>query len=310
MRFAQLSYLAAIVRNGSFRRAAAELGLAQPSLTQAIQNLEDELQATLLDRGRTGVLLTAVGEAVLPHLLQALECEARIRQEANEHSGLAKGALNIGTVQAASNTLLPHVLTRFCTLYPGISVQVSEAGSADIADEVRGRQLDLGLVTSMPEVAPSLTGLSHEDLLDSRLVLCVRSDNPLARRGSGVCVADFADQPLISFQTGYSMHDVLRTLLAGRPMRIAYQTNNPESAKRMIVAGLGVTVFPEASIVDDAHLRSAQVAYLPISDSRALVKVRVVRRTGEWVSRPAEVFWDMLIEEAKSFRLDRQYLSE
>jgi len=300
LRFEQLRYLAAIVRNKSFRKAATELGLAQPSLTQAIQNLEDELETTLLERGRTGVELTPVGEAILPFVLNALECERHIRHEADEYSGLLKGSLNIGTVQAASNTLLPGVLRDFCLRYPQIKVYVSESGSVDIAKEVRERRLDLGLVTCMADV-PNLEGLRHEDLLESRLVLCVSKENPLAQRHH-VSVRDFADQPLIVFRPGYSMHEVIERLFGHRPVRVAYQTNNTESAKRMVVAGLGVFVFAESSIVDDLFVKSGQLAYVPITEEAAGVKVRLIRRADGWFSRPAQIFWTMLVEVAEPFR--------
>jgi DNA-binding transcriptional LysR family regulator len=298
MRFEQLRYLAASVRNGSFRRAAGELGLAQPSLTQAIQKLEDELQATILQRGRTGIHLTAVGEAILPHVLQALECEARMRQEANEHFELAKGGLNVGTVHAGSVTFLPRVLPRFCGRHPGISIQVREAGSCSIAEEVRSRHVDIGLVTCMEDVSPNLSGLSYADLVESKLVLCVPRHHPLTRRRKGVTVDDFADEPLIVFPPGYSMHDVMRKLFEGRQMHVPYHTNNPESATRMVAAGIGVTAFPEVTVAGKQFPQDGQVAYLRILDDIAVVRLRAIRRTDEWVSRPAEIFWEMLQSEA------------
>lgn len=298
LRFEQLRYLAASVRNGSFRRAAAELGLAQPSLTQAIQKLEDELQAAILQRGRTGIHLTAVGEAILPHVLQALECEARMRQEANEHFELAKGGLNVGTVHAGSVTLLPRVLRRFCGRHPGISIQVREAGSCSIAEEVRARRVDIGVVTSMEDVSPNLSGLSYADLVESNLVLCVPHSHPLTKRRKGVTVDDFAQEPLILFPPGYSMHDVIRKLFDGRHMHVPYHTNNPESATRMVAAGIGVTIFPELTVAGKQFPGDGEVAYLQITDAMALVKLRAIRRTDEWVSRPAEIFWEMLQAEA------------
>ena len=298
MRFDQLRYLASSVRNGSFRRAAAELGLAQPSLTQAIQKLEDELQTAILQRGRTGIHLTPVGEAILPHVLQALECEARMRQEANEHFELAKGGLNVGTVHAGSVTFLPRVLRRFCTRHPNISIQVREAGSCSIAEDVRTRRVDIGLVTCMADVSPNLSGLSYADLVESRLVLCVPRDHRLTKRHGGVSVDDFAGEPMIVFPPGYSMHDVIRALFDGRHMHVPYHTNNPESATRMVAAGIGVTVFPEVTVAGKQFPQDGQVVYLRITDAAAVVKLRAIRRTDEWVSRPAEIFWEMLQTEA------------
>lgn len=298
MRFEQLRYLAASVRNGSFRKAAAELGLAQPSLTQAIQKLEDELQAAILQRGKTGIHLTAVGEAIFPHVLQALECEARMRHEANEHFELAKGGLNVGTVHAGSVTFLPRVLRRFCARHPAISIQVREAGSCSIAEDVRSRRLDIGLVTCMADVSPNLHGLNYTDLLDSRLVLCVPRNHPLTKSRKGVTVDDFAGEPMIVFPPGYSMHDVIRRLFDGRQMHVPYHTNNPESATRMVAAGIGVTVFPEVTVAGKQFPQGEQVSYLRITDAVAAVKLRAVRRTDEWVSRPAEIFWEMLQADA------------
>lgn len=294
MRFEQLRYLQCIVRHRSFRRAAEELRLSQPSLTQAMQSLEEELQVVLLDRQRGDIRLTAAGEEVMPDVLHALECETRMRKAGDEYAFLRKGILSIGTTHAGSNTALPAMLSRFSQRYPGIDIHVVEGGSVDITGDVRDRKLDIGIITRVPGVTPPVEGMRIRDLVVSHLVVCIRRDNSLASRQRTITAADLAGQSLIMFRRGYALHDAVRALVAESNPRVVFHTNNPESAKRMVVEGLGITVMPKCSVVSDNYLRQGKIRYIPVRDSHASVIVSAIQRQGEHASKAAEVFWNML----------------
>jgi DNA-binding transcriptional LysR family regulator len=299
MRLEQMRYLDAIVRLRSFRKAAEELDLTEPSLSQQIRKLESELGGELVERRRHAVRLTDFGAAIMPHALALLGDEARIRQEADDYHGLRRGHLRFGTVNAGSNTLLPLVLPLFSGRYPGIEVRVTETGTLDIAEHVLAGELDLGLIVRAPNVASLPEGLAAEDLLTSALVICVPAGHRLSRRGS-VSTAELAREPLIIFRRGYLLHEVLRAVLGDSAGNVVYYTDNTESAKRMVALGVGVTLLPKMSVVDDSYRREGKIVYLrPEADFPAIL-LSLVSRTDSYLPRAARAFREMLREAANT----------
>jgi DNA-binding transcriptional LysR family regulator len=299
MRLEQMRYLDAIVRLRSFRKAAEELDLAEPSLSQQIRKLESELGGQLVERRRQAVKLTDFGAAIMPHALALLSDEARIRQEADDYHGLRRGHLRFGTVNAGSNTLLPLVLPLFSGRYPGIEVRVTETGSLDITERIVAGELDLGLIARAPDVASLPEGLTAEDLLSSTLVICVPAGHRLSRRRS-VSTAELAREPLIIFRQGYLLHEVLRTMLGDRIGNVVYYTDNTESAKRMVALGVGVTLLPELSVVDDSYRREGKIVYLRPQADFPRILLSLVSRTDTYLPRAARAFRDMLREAAST----------
>src|SRR6202040_1263792 len=91
MEMHQLRYFAAVARTGNFSRAARECRVAQPSLSQQILKLEDEVGERLFERTRRRAILTPAGTLFLPHALSILESAERARQEIREMSGQVRG---------------------------------------------------------------------------------------------------------------------------------------------------------------------------------------------------------------------------
>lgn len=300
MRFQQIRYLEAIVRLKSFRRAARELRLSEPSLSQQIRKLESELGAMILHREPRAVGLTDFGTAIMPHALAILNAEEQLHQAAGEHHGLLRGHVLFGTVNAGSNMLLPHVLSAFNSSYPGIDLRVTETGSLDIADAVLQGRLDMGVIVSVPEIYRIPEGLHAEELLKSSLVICAPARHPLLSRHPGDITA-VAKERLILFRQGYLMHEMARALLREDPTNVIYYTDNTESAKRMVAAGIGITILPEFSVVDDSYRREGQIGYIRLTEDTYPIRLCLVYRANGYLSRAARVFCQMLREAANRF---------
>lgn len=297
MRFEQLRYLEAIVRLSSFRKAADELGVAQPSISQAMQQLEREVGAQLLERSRRGVRLTAVGEAALPHIRTALAAEEHLRAEVATFSSLRRGHIRLGTVTAASNTILPPVIRQFNGRHPAIDLLISETGSFDIIDSIVGGDLDMGVV-SRSESIPVPDTVLMEELFPTKLVVCAPTGHPVASRRT-VTTRDVAAQRLIAFRKGYLLHEIAARLFGEQKLRIVYYTDNAESAKRMVAAGVGITLVAECGIVDDVLRRSGKIVYVPVEDMAARITVCAVRSKSVLPSNAVLTLWQMLRQEAR-----------
>src|SRR5437763_4326299 len=126
MQIHQLRYFCAVARTGSFTRAAQHEHLAQPSLSQQIRKLEDELGTKLFDRlGRT-IRLTHLGEAFLPRAEAILQQVAAAKLEIQEMAGVEQGKLALGAIPTIAPYFLPACLAGFSREFPLVQVSVLE----------------------------------------------------------------------------------------------------------------------------------------------------------------------------------------
>src|ERR1700733_11084284 len=128
MRIEQLEYLAEVTRLGSFRRAAEELHISQPALSESVRTLEKELGVDILERGRHGARVSHAGRDLLPRILTVLDSVDRLRQAAGElHDNI-----RVGTVNAATVPLVAPAIREFRESHLDTQVEVIGAQQADI----------------------------------------------------------------------------------------------------------------------------------------------------------------------------------
>jgi DNA-binding transcriptional LysR family regulator len=129
MELHQLAYFESVSRHLHFTRAAEELNVAQPSVSQQIRKLEAELGAPLFHRMKRHIALTEAGQTFLPHARAVLQRLDEAKLEVQELSGLRRGALAVGAPPSVGTHLLPRALAAFSQLHPGIALSFREAGS-------------------------------------------------------------------------------------------------------------------------------------------------------------------------------------
>src|SRR3981081_4806624 len=134
----QLAYFESVSRHLHFTRAAEELHVAQPSVSQQIRKLESELGTPLSHRMKRQVALTEAGKTFLPHARAVLRRLDEARLEVQELSGLRKGSLAVGAPPSVGTHLLPRALAAFSRRHPGIALTFREAGSPTPPPRPRG----------------------------------------------------------------------------------------------------------------------------------------------------------------------------
>lgn len=271
MELHQLRYFAAVARHLHFTRAAEELSVAQPSVSQQIAKLERELGVRLFHRMKRRIALTPAGEAFLPrarHLLAEVEAA---RAEVQELTSLRKGALAIGATPSVSTHLLPPALAEFHRRYPGIQLTLHEGGSRRLVQALESGELDLALVI-LPVRLPVL---ETRPLMRERLVLAAAPDNPLARRPR-VELRELRPTPFVMFREGYDLRDV--TLAACRRLgfepTVAVEGGEMDSVLRLVAAGVGVAIVPELVIEPNGGLVGIPLTRPELSRTIALARRR------------------------------------
>src|SRR3712207_197956 len=168
MRIEQLEYLTAVTQHGSLRRASERLHLSQPALSEALTKLERELRVTLLDRRRSGARISREGRELLPYMVEVLAAVDRLRVAAGDQR-IDTRVIRIGTVHAATSTILVPAVRTFQETHPGTTVEVLTLQQAQIDEALAEGTLDLGLVNVLDGDDPPI-GLDGVDLLHGRPV--------------------------------------------------------------------------------------------------------------------------------------------
>lgn len=299
MRIEQLAYIEAVTRLGSLRRAAEELHLSQPALSETVRNLERELGVDLLDRRRSGAKISEGGRELLPHIIGVLDAVDRLRQAA-DHQHRTSRTVRLGTVNAATVPLVVPTIRAFRASHPVTQVEVVAAQEAEIHRALLEGRYDLGLVNYLQgdDLPPEF---ETTELLRGRAVVCLHPGSPLAALPT-VAVDDLLTEPLVVMRPGYVMHRYLHRLLAGRTPTFSYSTDGAEMGKLMVAEGLGVTVLPDYSVAGDPLERSGALTWRPLAgDSTEVVMVVQRRQSGSlpWAVRDLR---HLLVERAAAHR--------
>ncbi|KOU69152.1 LysR family transcriptional regulator [Streptomyces sp. MMG1533] len=296
MRTEQLEYIAAVTRLGSLRRAAEELRLSQPALSETVRNLERELGVDLLERKRSGATMSAEGRELLPYIVHVLEAVDRLREAAGEQHRISR-MVRVGTVNAATVPLLVPTVREFRAAHPVTQVEVVGAQQTEIHRALSEGGFDLGLVNHLDgDDVPA--GFESTRLLCGRPVVCVRPDSPLASRPA-VTVDELLAEPLIAMRSGYVMHRYVHRLLDGRAPSFSYSTDGAEMGKLMVAEGLGATVLPDFSVAGDPLERLGTITYRPIEGDATRVLLMLQRRKAESVPRAAQDLYEVFVRRAR-----------
>lgn len=303
----QFRYAVAVADAGSFTRAAEQLGVAQPSLSQGVRSLEAEVGAELFRRGGPHIVPTAAGEAFLGPARQALRDAEVARAAVADVVGLFAGHLDLVALPTLAVDPVAGLIGAFRRRHPGTTVRLAEPESAAaIVDAVRSGVSELGF-TELP-VAPSGGGAGLTTVeLDSHEFWAVLPPagvapvtGPAAAGGGGATATDDVDAglagflaelpagpigvatlarlPLVTTPPGTSTRRLVDEAFArsGRSPSIAVETDHREAIAALVVQGAGVSVLPE-SLARDAAARGARVRPLRPALRR---RVGVVHRAG------------------------------
>jgi LysR family transcriptional regulator, transcription activator of glutamate synthase operon len=292
----QLAYFESVSRHLHFTRAAEELNVAQPSVSQQIRKLENELGTPLFHRMKRNVTLTEAGTLFLRHtraILQQLE-EARV--EVQELSGLRKGTLAVGAPPSVGTHLFPRALAAFSRRHPGIALTFREAGSRTLLQLLEDGDLDLAVVIQ-PIRHPALETLP---LLEEELLLAVPRAHALAQGRRRVRLAELASESFVLLREGaYDLRD--QTLAAcrraGFEPRVALDGGEMDSVLRFVAEGLGVAILPEM-VLSDVDPRSGPVA-VRLQAPRLSRSLVLARRRDRYFSAAAQEFMRVLRDAAQ-----------
>ncbi|MFF3859433.1 LysR family transcriptional regulator [Streptomyces sp. NPDC002209] len=245
MDFRQLTYFLAIVDHGGFTRAAAALYVTQPSLSQAIQALERDVDGHLFHRIGRRVVLTDAGAALVPRAREALHALELARASVGSVRELRGGRLEIAAMASPTIEPLSTMVQRFTERFPAVSLSLRMALTREaVVEMVRTGACELGLlITSSPlqsrDVVPHPAG-------DDRLVLVTPMDGPFPP-GRAVQAEQLRGRRLIVGQRGTGIRAYVDDLQAqGIDVIVAVETEHRMAFLPLVLRGVGLAVVTES----------------------------------------------------------------
>jgi LysR family hydrogen peroxide-inducible transcriptional activator len=241
MEMHQLRYFLAVARTGNFSRAAAQCHVAQPSLSQQILNLEDELGEKLFERQKRQAVLTPAGELLRERATRILQEVEEARREVHDVRGLLRGKVHVGVLPTVAPYFLPGVIRRFRATHPGIGIIVEEETTSRLVQAIEARELDLALVSA--PVAGRL--LEKEELFTEELLLALPPKHPLAKKTS-LRITDIAQEKFILMKEGHCLGQQALQFCHSRDLHphVTCRSAQMETIQALIMAGLGISLVP------------------------------------------------------------------
>jgi LysR family transcriptional regulator, benzoate and cis,cis-muconate-responsive activator of ben and cat genes len=261
MDLTRLRYFVAVAEEANIGRAAHRLNISQPPLTRQIQQLEDEVGATLFQRTRKGVQMTSAGQVLLEEARNLLELAVRAR-ERTKLAGLGQsGRLDIGLF--GSNILaVPQLLQTFRKRYPDIEMIVHAMNKEQQLQALYDRRIAVGFNL----LGLNLAGIANEKVRSEPLMVALNSADPLSTRTS-VSLKQIADRPMIIFASGPrpNLMDMVFALCLEKGFQpvISQEVDNSVTAISLVAAGFGIALVP-ATV---AQLTLPSVTFRPLAES-------------------------------------------
>ena len=257
----------------NFSRAAEELLLTQPAVTQQIKALEDEYGVPLFDRAGGRITLTPSGEALLPFASRLKEISDEAYAAVARASGKLGGRLAVGASQTIGQYLLPAMIAGFLRENPRVSISAISGNTDEILDALVLRKIELALVEG-----PALRKDVHvEPFMEDRMVLVVPASHEWAEQD--VEPSALAGAPLLMREFGSGSRRVVEKALADagisrKHLNIRMELDSTEGLLSGVEAGLGVTFVSHWAVrshLAQGTLKAARVPGLKLSRKFSIV---------------------------------------
>src|ERR687893_790847 len=292
----QLRYFIAVAEERSVTRAATRLHLTQPPLSAQLARLEHELGVELFVRHRRGVDLTEAGRHLVEHARRVL-ADVDAAAESVRRTGQGRsGRLTLAFVPATAWSVLPPLLRRFHTALPEVDLRFLEAGTDAVAEHVRARRADLGLVHLAPGGAAGGVGPELDVAVVRREPLvAVLPRERATRLGEHVDLAELADEPFVSptreLTGGLGAHVLGACRLSGFEP-VLREVDLVQTVVALVGAGVGVSVLPASA----ERVCGPDTVTRPLARHVPVVETGLLRRRTDEPGPPVQRFLRLALD--------------
>jgi LysR family hydrogen peroxide-inducible transcriptional activator len=278
----QLRYFCAVAETGSFTRAAEREQVAQPSLSQQIMKLEEELGVRLFDRLGRSVRLTDLGQIFLPRARAILLELKAAKEEVAERQSTVSGPVCVGVIPTIAPYFMPTRLTLFSRKYPQACVTVVEDITVRLLDQLRAGLIDMA-VLALPARGHDLESFA---LRTERLYAILPRDHRLSKKRS-LQLKELRGEPFLLLRDDHCFRETAIEVCKRARVhpQVIFESGQFSSIVGMVGAGLGISLMPEMALE-----QRPDCSFVLIADERASRTVGVATLKGRFLSRVQRAF--------------------
>jgi DNA-binding transcriptional LysR family regulator len=281
-----------VARTQHITRAAEELFMSQPAVSQHIRTLEKELTQALLVRMGNKIYCTEAGTVLAEYAARIFGLVGDAEQAMQEFHGLQRGSLRIGASITPGTYLLPGLLGRYQVQYPHINLTITTKNTTTISSLVRQYLLDIGIVTG----EENIPDIEQRAWQVDRVVFV----GPITSSLPTPCSLEQLQHlplPLLLRENGSGTRAVVEQYFHGSGSALpkaCIELNNTEMMKRAVMAGLGYAFISQSAL--DEELLAKKIRLIPLANGVLHRSLFIIFPKGKQMSRATQAFLDMLEE--------------
>jgi LysR family transcriptional regulator, hydrogen peroxide-inducible genes activator len=274
--FRQLEHLVLLAEHGHFGRAAAACHVTQSTLSASIKELENILQASLVDRTKRRVVLTPLGREIVERARRILRDGEDLVEAARAESEPLSGTLRMGVVPTIGPFLLPNILPRLRRIYPALRLYLVEDLTARLVEELHAGRLDIVLLALPYDCG----NVEVRTLFQDPFKVALPHGHPLAG-GKTVDLEQLRHTGLLLLKEGHCLRDqaLAACRLADRKEIEPVEATSLHTLVQMVDNGLGATLLPQLAI-DGGILSGTTLAVLPTAGQQPSREIGLIWRRG------------------------------
>lgn len=270
MELRHLRYFVAVAEELHFGRAAARLSIVQPSLSQQIRQLEEELGFPLLYRTKRSVEMTDAGKVFLAAALDVLDRVQEAKRAAQRAYHGEVGRLVVGYISSSTYDLLPAMLRLYRERFPSIEVSLRELTTREQVRALEEDHIQVGLLR-----LPINTSLVHIEVLRREPIVCVLpEEHPLAQQKQ-IAVSLLAREPFVlqsrQYGGGYYMQLMKLCLTSGFSPNVIQEVTEIHTIVSLVAAGIGISLVPLSA----RNIRNQGVVYRELEGAATVAEMAV-----------------------------------
>ncbi|MFZ5633325.1 MAG: LysR substrate-binding domain-containing protein [Bacillota bacterium] len=225
----------------NFTRAAAQLNMSQPAVSFQIKSLEEDLKVTLFERNDKRVVLTEAGRLLYPVAMQMVRQYNKVKAGIDDLREIKAGHLILGANPVAGDWLLPLVIGGFREQYPAVTVSLQIAGSSQVAQWLKEREVDMGILG----FAVKAEGVECQPWVRDQMVVISPPWHPL--RGKDVPLHDLTSESIIVRESGSGNRKVLEQQFSNFNIYLdqfpnVFELGSDQAVINAVRMGLGIGV--------------------------------------------------------------------
>jgi DNA-binding transcriptional LysR family regulator len=245
MELRQIRYFLAICEHGGFSRAAQTCGVTQPALTKAIKALEEEVGGAVFHREGRRLVLSELGQMVLPHLKRLAGEQEAALAVARNFKLLRQAPLRVGILPTIGPARIGRFLALFRHRHPGVELAVSEGSGEALARQLERAELDLAVANDTGSFGDPFR---REALYDERYVVVFPPGHRFEKLDA-VRLADLHGEDYVD-RLACEMREMVTGVLGDRSIQLyaRFRSEREDWVQTMVLSGLGFAFMPEYSI--------------------------------------------------------------